>query len=172
MRPLLFALLLSGCGSLVPGTVARLATYDPLSADPAGFTVVMDLPEGLGLTDNNWLSLTAKRGEEAVSDTFQIVQDGAAWRIDPARVDTLRSLQSTIRSWEAEDPDATSGSLSISVEGCRIGAGPADDATLTIYLRTEPGAPLRPLLRNASIDDILKSTGLNALPPCDPSTKL
>ncbi|MEM9343046.1 MAG: hypothetical protein AAGA87_08380 [Pseudomonadota bacterium] len=168
MRPLFLALLLSGCSSIVPGTVARLATYDPLTADPAGFAVVVDLPEGLGLTTENWLSLTAARGDETVGDRFRLVRDGEVWRIDPARLDALRALQAQAREWESEDPDGTSGSLGVSVEGCRVGDGPAEDATLTVHLRTEANAPLRPLLRNASVEDILAAAGVDILPPCNP----
>lgn len=165
-------LFLAGCGAIVPSTVARLASVSPLEADPAGFAVLMDLPEGLSMAPaGQALTFTATdaRGERR-DGRFAIIPTetsrGTLWRIDPGRLDALRDMQAKVREWEDRDPDGTTGSLGIEVTGCRVGDGPDPGDRLTIYLRTAPDAPLRPLLRRARVSDVLGEDEVAALAPC------
>lgn len=50
--PLVPALGLSGCASMVPSTLAWLSGQTPLDADPAGIAVSLVLPEGLRAKEN------------------------------------------------------------------------------------------------------------------------
>lgn len=170
MRYMIFVVLLSGCSNLVASTAARLADLSPLEADPGGFAIRADLPEGLDLVPGaSELTLSATRDDGmSASGTFAILKmdgDEPLWRIDPARLDDLRTLQTRIRSWEEADPDGTTGSLGITVKGCRIGAGPAPDATLSLWIRITADTPLRPLLRNLPVAKI-QDDGARQLPPC------
>ena len=172
MRPLILLTLLAGCSSLVPSTVAQLAGLSPLTADPAGFEVALDLPPGIDVVpDSALLVLAASQSETGAAFEAPFVlqrRDGPVqlWRVNPDDLDELRTLQARAAEWEAEDPDASSGSLSVGLEPCRIGDGPAPDAAVSISLRVQPGGPLLPLVRNAPISDFADDATINELDPC------
>ena len=169
--PLLLAAgVLSGCGGLVPTTLVRLGAVSPLEADPAGFAVTLDLPEGLGLQPGiGRLALTAERRDPpdrlAGACGLSSGPDGGIG-VDPDEIDALRALQAEVAAWEAADPDGTSGSLSVTLDPCRIGAGPAPDARVSVAIRLEPGGPFLPLVRNDPISQVAGSDDIGALPQC------
>lgn len=162
------ALLLSGCAYMPLGTAARLAAFNPLMADAGGLVVTLDLPDGVGLVPGSeTLKLEAER--QASGETSQgtyvldrLLHDGAlAYRIAPADLDRFRAQQALVRRWEEADPDDTRGSLSLSLEPCLIGDGPARRASLSAGIsipdQTRPmplfqGVPVRRLLPNGTSD--------------------
>ena len=171
---LAFAVALSGCGSVDVFTVARLAAISPLEADPAGSAVTADLPEGLRLRpDGLVLELEAQRADlgEAVGARYVLVaqQEGGrkVWRVNPDDLSELRMLQAKIREWESSAPDATEGHLGVYVAGCAVGAGPDPEGTISVFLRTSAEDPLRPLIRNAPMKDVISFVGEVVIPPCD-----
>ena len=74
--------------------------------------------------------------------------------------------EAEVAAWEAADPDGTSGSLSVTLDPCRIGAGPAPDARVSVAIRLEPGGPFLPLVRNGPISQVAGSDDIGALPQC------
>ena len=67
MKPLITlpCLALCACGAVNPVTALRLATLDPLTADPGAFIVRLDLPDGVGIEDGGaTLSMQATRGAD------------------------------------------------------------------------------------------------------------
>jgi len=168
------SLLLGGCSSVVPGTVARLSQVSPLTADPAGFVVALDLPDGVAVAPGSaHLILSARQTDtgEAATGQFTLEAGQTAAGQDTLRVaekdlSSLRALQARINAWEDADPDATQGSLSVTLAGCRVGEGPDPDATLSIALQPDKDAPFLPLVRNAPLSDALKLAETGPLPPC------
>ena len=174
MRPapaLCAVALLAACASLNPVTLARLALLDPLTADPAGFEVALDLPSGLGLhPDGAHLVFRAQRAGVVSEARYPLeLRPGQPplWRIAPESLPALRQQQAIIAAWEAADPDGTSGSLSIDLAPCRTGAGPAPDATVDVSLRIEPGGALLPLVRGGAIAEVADADTVAQLPACD-----
>ena len=170
----LLIVLLTGCDSVDPFAVARLAAISPLEADPAGFAATAALPEGLELRrDGLILELAARRTDtgETISGRFALVpreEEGReVWRVDPGRLPEIRATQGTIRGWEAVLPDATEGHLSISVAACTVGPGPDPEGRISVFLRTQTGGPLLPLIRNARLKDAFALAGPESLSPCD-----
>lgn len=170
MRPLPLLLMLAACGDVPPLTVARLATLSPIEVDPTAISVGLDLPPGVAVEgDAARLLLGAVRDDTGArtSATAALVADEAGrWRVAPGDVAALRAVQATIRDWKAEAPDATEGTLAVTLEGCRLGDGPGQDAVVSVDLATAPGARPLPLLRGAPLEAVLEGIGAAALPDC------
>ena len=57
------ALVLKGCGAVVPSTVSKLDRLSPVTADPAGLELALDVPVGLDLrAGSEILTLSAVDG--------------------------------------------------------------------------------------------------------------
>ncbi|UWR00082.1 hypothetical protein K3729_04720 [Rhodobacteraceae bacterium S2214] len=160
-----FGFALQGCGTVVLSTVAALNATSPLTADPAGFEVAVDMPEGGdiapdGATINLFMSHTVL-GED-VNETYVLQRRQSAdgrilFRINPRDLDMVRAFQAKARTWEANDPDASSGGFGVSVVACSVGDGPADDATFSVSIRTQVDGGFMPLIRNARVMDAIEA---------------
>jgi len=178
-RPLALAtsLALAACSAIVPSTAARLASFDPLTADPAAIELVVILPPGLAVSPGSAkLALSADRGAEQRSGSFQladhaapgiVVPKGATARgfvIAEADVPRMRAMQAEIAGWKAIG--AAKGSLGLGIGGCAIGNGPAPDATGSVLIRVREGGPFLPLIADGRLADLLGAKVLAAIQPC------
>ena len=165
---------LSGCSSVVPSGIARLNAVSPMDADPADIGVSLTLPEGVAIIDGSAiLTLAATRSDtnETTEGTYVLASmtatDGSQiYAVDPVDHAKLRDQQALIRQWESKDSDATTGSLSVPLAGCQIGAGPAKDATVSIRMRTAEDGPYFPIIRNAPVREVLQKGRFDPLQPC------
>ncbi|MEJ6404108.1 hypothetical protein [Yoonia sp. 2307UL14-13] len=165
----LFAILLSGCTSIVPMTAMRLSGLSPTTADPADFAVDLTLPAGIDVSPGAarlLFSTTRTDTDETASGAFALLRDGSVFRVDPADHDALRALQATARDWDAENPDATEGSMLINVAPCRVGAGPAADATVSVAIQMEQDGAFLPLVRNGPLSAVASEEQLREMPDC------
>jgi hypothetical protein len=176
--PMALALLLSACASVVPGTAARLAAMDPLTADPAAIELVMILPRGLAVIPGSArLEFGAVRGDEALGGSFVLedrpvtstvaLPDGATARgfaLTAEDAERMRALQTEIAEWKREG--AAKGSLGIGLGGCGMDGGPAPDAVGSVLIRTVEGGPFLPLIRDGKLADLLGAEVLAAIKPC------
>jgi hypothetical protein len=176
MRKLWICALLSGCASVVPGTVARLQAVDPLTADPAGIVLAIDLPEGLAVGPEGarmTLDVTTGAGREVLA--LPLRTDGAeglpegdgaviALALPEAEAARMRALQARLRG-----SDGGRVALGIGISGCTVGAGPAADARGAAWIRLAPDDPFRPLLRPVRIADLLGDGAMAGLRPCPSS---
>jgi hypothetical protein len=176
--PAALAMVLSACASVVPGTAARLATMDPLTADPAVIELVTILPKGLAVIPGSArLEFGAARGDETLGGSFVledrpvtatvIVPDGATARgfgLTADDADRMRALQAEISAWKREG--AAKGRLGIGLGGCGLGDGPAADAVGSVLIRTVEGGPFLPLIRDGKLADLLGTGVLAAIKPC------
>lgn len=182
-RFLIDPLLLAACGSLVPSTVARLSQLSPMEADPADIEVAVAFPPGLDVQAGGAvLVLTATRTDTGQTSGGRYVLDRregvpaevpadpggqvAVFRVAPRDLPALSAQQALIRTWEAENDPATSGSLSVSLAGCARGEGPAPDADGAVWMRVEAGGGFLPLVRPTAIAAILDGATIAALPAC------
>jgi hypothetical protein len=175
---LLASLALAACTSIVPSTAARLATLDPLTADPAALELVMILPPGFAVSPGSAkLDLSADRGAEHKSGSFQLaerpvapgvpVPEGGSARgyaIAAADVPRMRALQAEIAAWKREG--AAKGALGIGLGGCAVNGGPAADATGSVLIRVREGGPFLPLIADGKLSDLLGPEVLAAMKPC------
>lgn len=163
------ALALSACTSIVPTTALRLSTMSPTTADPADFAVDLTLPDGIDVRPGSaTLIFAVSRADldETATGRFALRRDGSVFAIDPADHVELRALQAIARTWQAENAAATSGSLSIDLSPCRRGAGPADDATVSVAIRLEQDGPFLPLVRNGPLSAVTSQMQLQDIPAC------
>ena len=158
--------------TMVPVTTqSALDRVDPLTADPAGFVLALDVPPGIGLREGAALIyLSAVRTDTSAQlagayelDAIEDEETGQlTFRVAPEDVDRLRSDQAKVADWERSAPDATSGSLSVSATGCLTGEPVPSDARVSAGLRIRDGGPFLTLLRNAPMADLLGGDIANA----------
>jgi hypothetical protein len=176
-------LALAACSAIVPSTAARLAAFDPLTADPAGIELLVVLPPGLSVTPGTAkLEFGAVRGTESRKGSFvladrpvtdgldlpDLATDGATARryaLTPADAKAMRALQAEIAKWK-QDGNAQ-GSLGLGVGGCATGTGPAPDATGSVLIRLEDQAAFLPLIDQGKLADLLGAAALAAIKPCN-----
>lgn len=172
------SLALAACSAIVPSTAVRLASFDPLTADPAAIELVVILPPGLAISPGSAkLELSADRGSEHRSGSFRLadrpvapgteVPAGATARgfsIAEPDVDRMRALQAEVAGWNASG--AAKGALGIGIGGCAIGDGPAPDATGSVLIRVREDGPYLPLIANGKLADLLGPEVLAAIQPC------
>lgn len=171
MRYLLVAVLgVAGCVSLNPVTMVRLATMNPMEADPGVIAVQMALPEGVGVAEGTaavTISARFAETEEGLDQRFELENTGDVWRIASADQDALRALQNRVIVAEAADPDSASGSFSVGFKPCAIGDGPTDDARVSIAIQLDAGGGFLPLINGARVSEMYDATDVDALGPCD-----
>lgn len=184
MRFIILALLLAGCGTVVPATIARLYATQPLNADPAAVQVALALPMGLGLRPNTTrlqIDVTRQDGKESATGEFILLeqagdtpaidpQDGLvrSFRLSETDAAKLRAIQARARAWKAEVPRIRSSlTLNVNFKGCAIGQGPARSSAFSIFVRTDAEGAMMPLVRQAKLMDLLGTTFFDNLRPCD-----
>ncbi len=160
-------LLLAACSSVDPITLLKLSALSPLEADPSDIAVKVQLPDGLQVRPKTAiLSVSATRNDMKSEGMYllatEIGPDGTIYSVANDDKGRLKAQQSLIIGWEEDDPD-TSGSISVSLEGCSVGTGPSKNATISIQIRTEAQGPYLPLVSEAPISEVLEA---NDLEPC------
>ena len=154
---------LTGCSSVNPSTMLALSQLSPLTADPGDIRALVDLPLGVTIpADGAVLTFAATRSDTGQGDAGQFIlerlettQGMLSFRLDPKdRADYIR-LRETFNAWETAAPKATNGTFSIAVAACKTGAGPAPDATFSVYVATVADAPFAPVVQDAPIREAL-----------------
>ncbi len=177
-KALAASLAVAACSAIVPSTAARLASFDPLTADPAAIELVVILPPGLAVSAGSArLELSAVRGSEHRNGSFQLADRAVAPGIEaPAGaiprgfaiaepdVARMRALQAEIAGWKATG--AAKGALGLGIGGCAIGDGPAPDAVGSVLIRVRKDGPYLPLIESVKLADMLGAKVLAAIQPC------
>jgi hypothetical protein len=175
---LLVCLALSACAAVVPGTAARLAAMDPLTADPGAIELVVILPPGLSVTPGSAvLEFGATRGTERMSGSYVLADiptpvDAVApaegtmrgYALQEKDVERMRALQAEIAGWK--QAGAAAAYLSLGIGGCAVGAGPGPEAVGSVMIRLAEGRPLLPLIRQGRLADLLGADVMAAIEPC------
>lgn len=178
LRAFLGLLALSACASVVPSTAARLAAFDPLTADPAALELVLILPPGLAVTPGSArLDLSASRGRERRSGSFRLAErpvppgiplpknaTARGFAIAEADVARMRALQAEIAVWKREG--SARGQFGLGIGGCAIGDAPAPDARGSVLIRVDRDAAFLPLVADGRLSDLLGPEVLRAIKPC------
>ncbi len=173
MRSLILsALTLSACTSIVPSKVLRLHALSPIEADPAGFAVAITLPKGLEIEPQSarlMFMVTRTDTGETRDDVFvleRMTAERAIYRVAPNDLNALRAAQVVAREWKAENDDATSGSLGVTLSPCKVGTGPAPDARATVAIRVNEDGPFLPLILNGPISAIAEPEQIRDMGAC------
>ncbi|SPF79594.1 hypothetical protein [Pseudoprimorskyibacter insulae] len=170
------AALLAGCSYISSDTVERIANISPLKADPGDYTVRATLPEGLDVQPGGAvLSVAAQRNDtHAASREIYVLQrlDAGAgtvqFRIAPDDLPRLKAQQALIADWS----DALGGTgiaqFSVDVKGCRVGAGPNLDDTMSVSLISASDGSTRQIVPPTAVRNVLLTGGNDRLllDPC------
>lgn len=157
-------LAVAGCTSLVPGTLRDLAGTSPLTVDPQEISAAIELPMGVAIADGGAnLFLGAKRSDtgQEIGRNFLLIADSETdngrviFAIAPADIPEVQKLQTEISEWKSAAPDATEGTLSVSITACRVGDGPQPNATVSVYISMDNEGSFRPLVQAAPIASVL-----------------
>lgn len=163
--------LLVACSSVNPVTMLRVSQLSPLDADPAVLAIRLDLPAGINVPQGSAeIAFFSNREDtgEAIEESFVLeVQNGSTYRIAQADLERLRAAQATIKTWEAEAPEANTGGISVGVGACIIGDGPAPDARASVRVQLDDSGTFFPLISNAPLSAVLGDEELGELPQCE-----
>jgi hypothetical protein len=151
--------------------LARLSTLSPTTADPAGFAVLMTMPEGLGVQRGSARLIYAVRRTdtgEALQEDVVLKRDSGTqvFRIAADDYARLRNAQATARAWQVQNDAATEGALSVHIAGCKIGAGPDPDARVSVALKVAQGGEFQPLVRNGPLSAIASAAQIRDMGVC------
>lgn len=179
-------ILLTGCASVTPASMVKLAGMDPLTADPASVAIAAVMPAALKLRSGDVVlqfSLEAPAPYGPVHETagLDIVEGGATpgvaaspsfehvqqARIAPRDVERLRAALARADAFRKSGHRDGKGSISVRVTGgCRNGpAGPLPLVT-SIYMRRTPTEPFFPLVKDIDLRQAVGVEALAKLPPC------
>lgn len=180
MKPVALALFLClcACSSVSLSGLARLYALSPMETDPSDIAVALTLPEGLALRPGTavfGIRSGTKDGTKSSNESYILAPspgpDGSTvYQIAERDWNKVRAQQKLVADWEAEDPRGHSGSISVSLEGCTVGDGPADDATLSIAMRTTPDGDFFTLVNEAPWGEAASKGGLESIKPCSSAT--
>ncbi|MBN9232509.1 MULTISPECIES: hypothetical protein [Phyllobacteriaceae] len=183
---LVAALLAAGCASITPSALVRLATMDPLAADPAVLSVAAVMPAALKLRNADVvldfsLEAPAPYGpvHEVVpleivdgdatpgvvaSPTFEHIQQA---RIARADVERLSAGLAKARAFRATGRSDGKGSITVTIKGgCRAGAVGNGPLIAAIHMRSKPGEKFFPLTTSIDLRKLLGDAAIAMLPAC------
>ncbi|MEL7180264.1 MAG: hypothetical protein AAFN63_10565 [Pseudomonadota bacterium] len=166
---LLSALALTACTSIVPVTAMRLSGLSPTTADPADLAIDLKLPAGIDVSPGGAkMIFTVSRVDlgDTRNGQFALQRNGSVFMVNPADYAALRGLQAQARTWQAENDDATKGSLSINVSPCRIGDGPTNDARVDVAIRMQQDGAFLPLVQAGPLSAVTSPQQLRDMPDC------
>lgn len=176
---------LAACSTLNPVTMLQLSQLDMLTAEPSGLAVALVLPPGLAVpADGAKMSVDVTRADTGgqlrvdavLQQSLAVVQGVPAqagqavrlFKLSPKDAQALRAMQREVTAWRAEVPrDQTKGNFSVGADGCLSGPSLAQDAEISIYIRTEAAGSFLPLLDGVGLRQGLGAEAFDALRPCN-----
>ncbi len=178
---------LVACASVNPIGLAKLAAFDPLSADPAQIKVAARLPEALKLRTGDLIMVIKTNAlEEAnkIDQTFYLeVNDAKAGdagviipedgerlqtaRIAPQDIARLRTLQASIRALKATGGTKGQGSMTVAVKGgCKLGEPGDAPLNMNLYMTTESAGDWFPVVSNFDLRKQFGDELIAKIEPC------
>ncbi len=192
LQPTLSAALLAfltGCASVNPVALARLASFDPLSADPAAISVAVVAPKSIRLRDGDAtlkLALDAANPKWRFDETIElevavlagaegIAHDPARETLTMARIGEadlarMRAAQQKALAHKATGEGKGKGSISVGVGGgCTIAPLPEGPLAVSIYMRTDPAGDYFQLVGGQDLRKLAGGKLVDNIKPCEPS---
>ena len=190
LMPLVFCgacLAVTACASVNPAAMAKLASLDPLTADPQQIAVAARLPDALKLRTGDLMMVVktnGANGPEKINETFYLeVSDAEAGdagviipddgerlqtaRVAPQDMERLRATQAKASAMKAAGGAKGKGSLTVSAKGgCRAAELPDGPLMLNIYMQTENKGDWFPVVNRLDVKRALGEEMLAKVPPC------
>ncbi len=183
---LIFALVTTGCASIMPSALLKLAAMDPLAADPAVLSIAAVMPAALKLRTGDVfleLSLNAPAPYGPVHEVVPLeIVDGGRMpgivasprfehvqqaRVATADVERLSAALAKARAYRATGARDGKGSISVTIRGgCRAGAISGGSLTAAIYMRLKPDEKVFPVTTALDLRKLLGDEAVGRLPAC------
>ena len=169
------ALTLTGCSSIVPSTLARLNLLDPMTADPAGFAVALEMDEGLGIQEGSvvfTVEVTHSPSGEIRGEDLVLVEDRSetgrlVYSISPEGVQALTTMQTELLPWKETSDGNSVLTLTVVADGCLVDKDSIpEDPRVSVFLQLAAEAPMRPLVQNGALTAMFDVDDLAELPQC------
>lgn len=180
---------LAGCMTTPPSSMAKLSRLSPLEADPAAIRLAVQLPEPLIVRGGD---VRLRISFDGGTDASRLVEEYAAiLSADPpampgllnqpddgARIfvaalseedaQSLARVQRRIGDWRAAGIEGK-GQLSISASACADGPPPDGPLHVTSWMQTAPDVPFFVLVRRADLRKMVARAGAPAggVPRCN-----
>lgn len=180
-------LAVTACASVNPAALAKLASLDPLTADPSQIAVAARLPEALKLRTGDLMMVVKTNGADGpgkIDETFYlevseaeagdagviVPDDGERLqtaRVAPQDIERLRATQAKASAMKAAGGAKGKGSLTVSAKGgCRVAELPDGPLMLNIYMQTENNGDWFPVVNRLDVKRALGEEMLAKIPPC------
>lgn len=190
LLPAFLAFALAACSHMPVSTMWALRNLDAQSLEPALLRAAIRIPDRLqlqpggvklevgwrreGREGENKLSFVL-RETTAPADTASLAPErkpGAriyAYRVDPADIPRIRTLQAEAREEKQKNPGRTHGTLGISADACRTGDLPDGPLLMTTFLRTDAERGYLVLLKDIDLRSaVTRDKSIDQLvPPCE-----
>jgi len=148
---------LAGC-QFVPDSAPELRDVNPLDVAPDQMAAGIALPPGLALAPRGAsIVVLAERADtgDTLDQRFVLLDgdEGRLQRLSIAAEDHARyeEMQATIREWKQEAPDATQGSMTVTVTLCALENSRQRGATVSVWLEAGPDIPFQPVLEDVPV---------------------
>ena len=141
----------TACSHIPVTTLYRLATFDPVTADPAALRAAVRYPTALAVRrDGATLTLTLKSGAKPSEHKFVLVRSELPTDVKPLAARARAGFE--IEVYRFSDADAArvrglqaahkgaGGNIGIAVEACRRGALPTGPILSSTFLRLDAAA--------------------------------
>lgn len=183
---LVATLAVAGCASIAPSALLKLASFDPLSADPKVLAIAAVMPAALKLRNGDVVldfSLQAPApygpvrevipleiidGDRApgiaASPSFEHIQQA---RVKDQDVERLAAGLAKARAYRETGERGGKGSISVTIKGgCRAGVIHDGVLAAAIYMRVKPGEKFFPLTTEIDLRKMLGNDAIARLPAC------
>ncbi len=177
----------SGCASIAPSAISRLAAFDPLSAEPEKIAVAAIMPKFLRLRDGDVsldLKIDAADPDYRMEEKFLLntsegtpppglpaisaEQSVQVVRIAPADIKRLEEAQQRARDYKKNSTENGKGSLMANVSGgCRTAPIPDGPLPLQLLMTTGGDSGFFPLTRQVDLRKMLGDDTVSKIPECE-----
>jgi len=175
-------LFLCACGHVPLATMVKLSDFDVLETAPEALRLAVKYPDSIRIPQNGAqmrLTLQEKSNGKMLLEeelAFERVETGAekaeltdelqtGWRIEiyrlpRSKIAAFKDFQTRLATMSKAERSKVDGSMDISVDGCLASRGKPDKIVVSTYLKAPELGGFIPLLRNADLEEMMASEGL------------
>ncbi|MFL4469242.1 hypothetical protein ACERZ8_04910 [Tateyamaria armeniaca] len=161
-------ILIGACSHIAPRTLFALRDLDPLTADPADIAVMIDVPDSVAVQRGTAILTFGARQDAGsqIERNFVLARQANTFFVDQQDHADLAALQARIKAWKDDDPDGTTGSISIHFQPCKTMPDIPDDLRGSVAIQLEQDGPFLPLFTDAPLDALLSKESQETMEPC------
>jgi hypothetical protein len=179
--PVCFALFLGACGHVPLTSMVKLRAFDLKTTDPEQLMVAVRHPDWIRIPQGGAVMVIEERRapegpvvqrDEIVFEQIEGADEPAGlaperrsgttlsvFAVTPEDADRVRSVQRRLGARRSQGSSRASGSLSVSVKGCRVGPVPEGPVPVSTFLAAAEFDGFVPLLRDFDLKAAMREAG-------------